>query len=330
MLEFLCPTCGERVQGDDSFAGKHVVCPGCNATITAPGSAHPNADTAIAEGAYPPPIAFEGMNERDPGDLPPLPSLRKQVPSIFMRWVPVLVLAAIVVTAVGLLIPSVQRVNGSSARTQSTNNLKQIGLAMQSFHDGNRRLPSNGTIPAAADDPKSGSWAFQILPYIDQQAMFHNVNRENGVATYMCPGRGRPQVSTTGAWTDYCINPWLNDPINGAPNAPDIKRTMIDITDGTSNTIFAGQGNIDPALYGANAAIPQSTDIFKGGDPALARTLTTNQPDDKAKGALTWGGPFPHGALMAMGDGTVRMFPYSITGGVIRNGVGDGGLAPRS
>jgi type II secretory pathway pseudopilin PulG len=327
MLEFHCPTCGKRVQGDDSFAGKHVVCPGCNATLTAPGSAQANADTAIAEGAYPLPNAFEGMNERDQGDDPPLPSLRKQVPSIFMRWVPVLVLVIIVVTAVGLLIPPVQMVGDYSARRQSTNNLKQIGLAMQSFHDANKRLPFNGTVPAAADDPKSGSWAFQITPYIDSQPMFHELNKDRGMACYMCPGRGRIVFSTTGAWTDYFINPWLNDPKNGAPNAPDSKLELKNITDGASNTIFAGHGNIDPLQYAANAAIAQSTDIFKGCDPALARRLTTLQRDTNGDASLTWGGPFPQGALVVWCDGTVRLIAYSTPTGAIRNGVGDGTFA---
>jgi DNA-directed RNA polymerase subunit RPC12/RpoP len=36
MLEFTCPNCGKRVQGDESFAGKRILCPGCEATIMVP------------------------------------------------------------------------------------------------------------------------------------------------------------------------------------------------------------------------------------------------------------------------------------------------------
>ena len=36
MLDFTCPTCGKRVQGDDSLAGKFVLCPVCSIATTAP------------------------------------------------------------------------------------------------------------------------------------------------------------------------------------------------------------------------------------------------------------------------------------------------------
>ena len=87
MLEFLCPTCGKRVQGDDSFAGKTVVCPGCNATITAPGAADPAGNTAIAEGAYPAPqqnaisVSAKGRAVRS-GDARTAPHFRRGMPHI--------------------------------------------------------------------------------------------------------------------------------------------------------------------------------------------------------------------------------------------------------
>jgi hypothetical protein len=99
------------------------------------------------------------------------------------------------------------------------------------------------------------------------------------------------------------------------------------VTDGASNTILGGQGAIDPKLYGSKDPIPQSTDIFKGGDPALARRSTVNKQDARGDGGLHWGGPFGHGTLFIFCDGTVRSMPFTITGGTIRNGVGDGGLA---
>jgi hypothetical protein len=224
--------------------------------------------------------------------------------------------------------PATQKIRTPAARTQSTNNLKVISLGMQSFHDFHKRLPFNGNIAAVANDSKSGSWGFQILPFVDNHALFADPNlKDEIVQAYCCPQRGRPGRCTTGPWSDYCINPWLNDPKNGAANAPDRKLTLLGITDDGGNTIFAGQGMIDPNRYASKVAIPQSTDIFKGGDPALARTSTVNQVDRRGDGSLHWGGPFSQGTLFAFCDGTVRMFPYTISGGVIRNGVGDGGLA---
>ena len=200
-----------------------------------------------------------------------------------------------------------------AARTQSTNNLKQIALCFASFYDVNKRLPFNGTMPPPAGGPKERLLGVADLPYIDQLLCSMNPKAcHSGIQGYMCPGRGRQSFCTTGAWSDYAINPWLNDPKNGVVNAPHMDMTMVGITDGVSNTIFVGQASIDPNLYGSVTAIPQSTDIFKGGDPATARRSTKNHRDTAGDGELTWGGPFPQGSLVGMGDGTVRMFPYSM------------------
>ena len=63
----------------------------------------------------------------------------------------------------------------------------------------------------------------------------------------------------------------------------------------------------------------------------MARLLTTNQLDTAEDTALNWGGPFPQGALMAMGDVTVRLFPYhSGSDGIIYNGCCVGSGAERN
>lgn len=315
MLEFTCSNCGQRVQGYDAFAGKHA-CPACNAAMNMPA---PTSAIATQEHAAQTKIAMPtassdgafrvGVPPTFPQDA--LPEIRKSLPSMLARVAPVLVVVVIVAILVGLLVPAVQKVREAAQRCQSMDTLCQLALSFHSFHDVNKRLPFNGTVPAVGGDNTSGSWAFQVLPYIEQGPMFANPDKTVGLQSFMCTGRGRPKVSKTGAWTDFFINTWINDPVMGAVNAPDGKYTMKDITDGTSNTIFLGHGSIDPNLYSSNVVIAQSTDIFRGGDPATARRLSTNQRDNVAGTELTWGSPFSQGACMGMGDGCVRLFPYA-------------------
>ena len=162
-----------------------------------------------------------------------------------------------------------------------------------------------------------------------------------GIPVYLCPGRGRPPFETDaagavrGAWTDYFINNYLNDPSTAQRlDNNDVKRTLIGIIDGSSNTIMVGHGNIAPAQYSATSAVLGSANIFTGGSQNTARScvaaLATGNPARTPNsipaanpnillnrdGAITvnqgaWGGPFAQGALFVLADGTVRLFPYS-------------------
>ncbi len=101
--------------------------------------------------------------------------------------VELLVVIAIIGILVGLLLPAVQAAREAARRMQCSNNLKQFGLAMQTYHDTNKTFPSGYTvelIPPATIGTTSmmslanqshWSWGAFILPYIEQTALYNNL-----------------------------------------------------------------------------------------------------------------------------------------------------------
>ena len=112
--------------------------------------------------------------------------------------VELLVVIAIIGILVGLLLPAVQAAREAARRTQCSNKLKQIGLAMHNHHDAYERLPYGAS--AIFDHESLGSWGVFILPYLEEQAAFDqfdfseamtHVNNAEAIKTvvpaYLCP-----------------------------------------------------------------------------------------------------------------------------------------------
>ena len=89
-------------------------------------------------------------------------------------------------------LPAVQKVREAAARISCCNNLKQIGLAAQDYHSSYGYLPDPGTGNPVANlggSTQPGGWSFQLLPYIEQQAIFTSATVTVPVKTYLDPGR---------------------------------------------------------------------------------------------------------------------------------------------
>ena len=104
---------------------------------------------------------------------------RRQFPSQPQRGftlVELLVVIAIIGILVALLLPAVQAAREAARRIKCQNNLKQLGLAIQNYHDTLLAFPASGivdtTIPTY--ESKSGSmisWLVLVLPYMEQQTL---------------------------------------------------------------------------------------------------------------------------------------------------------------
>jgi len=114
--------------------------------------------------------------------------------------VELLVVIAIIGVLVGLLLPAVQEAREAARRMQCTNNLKQIGLAMHSFHSTHKVLPGGSSIFPPGRPEGRKFWSVAILPFIEAQNIydqidfsvsFGHLNNEQivtrGIAPYVCP-----------------------------------------------------------------------------------------------------------------------------------------------
>jgi prepilin-type N-terminal cleavage/methylation domain-containing protein len=183
-----------------------------------------------------------------------------------------LVVIAIIAILIGLLVPAVQKVREAAARSQSMNNLKQIALACHSFHDTKKHLPDYYGYPTYpyGSGSTSGTWTFQILPYIEQGPMYNNTQGPlNYFYNYSYSYNGQNysygpytyQYASSGAYQAYRAQGVI--PIYVSPLDPSIDSTITSpcsyvgnelvftyggnmnlnkITDGTSNTTMIAEG----------------------------------------------------------------------------------------
>jgi prepilin-type N-terminal cleavage/methylation domain-containing protein len=105
-----------------------------------------------------------------------------------------MVVIAIVGILISLLLPAVQSAREAARRTQCLTNLKQLGLALQNYHDTHRCLPPGqygNTIHYSVD---RRGWILGVLPYIEQVALYEKLmaylrTPAGANNTHLAPGR---------------------------------------------------------------------------------------------------------------------------------------------
>jgi prepilin-type N-terminal cleavage/methylation domain-containing protein/prepilin-type processing-associated H-X9-DG protein len=223
-----------------------------------------------------------------------------------------LVVIAIIAILIGLLLPAVQKVREAASRLRCQNNLKQIALAAHDYHD------AHGSLPGAVEQGTRYSSLFvELLPHVEQQSLYNLwdfVNPQNNgssgraatlIKTYLCPSHpdndillplanGQYSLTTYGGNGGSRPFPPAMSPCDGVfyttgaasqPRAGQTGVKLLQITDGTSNTLMFGERvvgdrNLDTFL----AAQAYSPPVFQ---PAG----TPNPPLQPTPSYMVWAPP---------------------------------------
>jgi prepilin-type N-terminal cleavage/methylation domain-containing protein len=156
--------------------------------------------------------------------------------------VELLVVIAIIAILIALLLPAVQKVRESAQRAQCQNNLKQIGVALHNHHDAKKTLPPGGMQTAVNGTPCYTNWAIEILPYIEQKALYAQYNQ---LQFNTSPGNnlvGQHRVPTYECPSDVIVG-LMEDPASGPGSGQPWMHGSYRANSGRSNDVPAFRGN---------------------------------------------------------------------------------------
>ncbi len=226
-----------------------------------------------------------------------------------------LVVIAIIAVLVALLLPAVQAAREAARRSQCSNNMKQIGLAMHNY------LSAIGTFPpgrfnshVAGNGNCWGAYS-QLLPQMEQQALFNSFNfslapeleaslasasaNSTGSATFLsaliCPTDPAPAVLLTVGGEMYASHNYdlnvgstyplvatfpssFSSPFGVAPNGMFFENQGVgpaDITDGLSNTVAAAE-TIRSTVSSTYATDPTRVFLVTGDNKTSGPPLTSD------------------------------------------------------
>ncbi len=282
--------------------------------------------------------------------------------------VELLVVIAIIGVLVALLLPAVQAAREAARRSQCSNQMKQLGIGLHNYHDTYRKLP------AGAFAAHGHSWTWQVLPFIEQNALYQTVpspTTDSGsaggsdansiairtlartpVATLYCPSQPGDQIEDrdvnglTGRVKLSYLACAGNDPVddslaemdsgngmfqavNRASSSPAGRQLKFSsVTDGLSSTIMLGEARYQILEFGERdchncdrfAFFHPNFDSGSGSDfsEAMATTRIAINFGGSNDAELSFGSYHPGGAMMVLGDASVRFMPETVDAIVYR------------
>jgi prepilin-type N-terminal cleavage/methylation domain-containing protein/prepilin-type processing-associated H-X9-DG protein len=262
-----------------------------------------------------------------------------------------LVVMGILSILLGLLLSAIQKARASVQKTQCADRLRQIGLALHNYHDNQKALPPGMSLNADAGAYPYLSWNARVLPYLEQEAMWRetaaafrndrnfahdppqsNLNRM--LPAFICPADPRAQNIA------YCVsrNLWVAFTSYLGVEGTNLKKLdgvffidsqirLVEITDGTSNTIMVGErppsadnrfgwwyAGIGQLNTGSGDMVLGVREFLATDEPCPTHTINHFQPgsDNNICDFLHFWSYHPGGANFCFADGSVRFLSYSV------------------
>ncbi len=166
-----------------------------------------------------------------------------------------LVVIAIIAVLISLLLPAVQSAREAARRVQCVNNLKQMGIALHSYHDALAILPpgyiaASKFIDGETDTAPGWSWAAMILPQLEQAALYSSINANLSVQSaanttaaqtivnvFLCPSDQLPPGGT------FAVTDGLGDTVAMVAPSSYAASTGSDAADVALGLNYDGSGN---------------------------------------------------------------------------------------
>ncbi len=187
--------------------------------------------------------------------------------SLAFTLVELLVVIAIIGILLGVLLPAVQAAREAARRSRCTNNLKQLGIAIQSYHGQYGRFPPGARLHATEREI-GVSWRVLVLPYLEEAALYAKTNpkpdggasdwagRRVALDVLICPSIARPSdhplqykdshySGVSGAARNNqridLEDVGCGDIFTNGVFFPESRTTIAKIQDGTSHTLAIGE-----------------------------------------------------------------------------------------
>jgi prepilin-type N-terminal cleavage/methylation domain-containing protein len=267
--------------------------------------------------------------------------------------VELLVVIAVIGVLVALLLPAVQHARESARSTQCRNNLRQIGLAAQLYHNAHHKFATLGEPQVAIDGgardaSPAQSWMTQMLPFLEETALADLladaatrpdagiVQRaaQTPVVTYYCPSRREPvayplhdealaRYGAAGARTDYAINGGsstklglFNSDLPGIWD-PDQDVSVKDVADGLGATYLVGEKAMSVEDYTTGLDLGDTSPIIdcrRGSCVRYAKRIPAHDQLNKScYSCHDFGSAHATTWNAVFCDGSVRPLSYSMT-----------------